>query len=110
MIQVLLRFYQDKFLSRWTVFSFDAAATFIALVFAIGLRFNFSVDEAQRILNVYSFSAVLLLYGLSFLIIGSHKGILRHTSLEDVRNVFLLLYLRHTKLSFFHNWRFCKSS
>ena len=88
MIQALLRFYQDKFLSRWTVFSFDAAATFIALVLAIGLRFNFSVDEAHRILNVYSFSAVLLLYGLSFLIIGSHKGILRHTSLEDVRNVF----------------------
>lgn len=88
MINALLRFYRDKFLSRWTVFSFDAVATFVALILSIALRFNFSVDEAQRVLNVYSFSAVLLLYGLSFIIIGSHKGILRHTSLEDVKNVF----------------------
>ena len=88
MFKFLLKFYQNRFLSRWTVLFFDVAATFLAIIVAIAFRFNFSVDEAQRVLNVYSFSGILLIYLASFLIVGSHKGILRHTSLDDVKNVF----------------------
>ena len=88
MFKYLLKFYQNRFLSRWTVLFFDMAATFIAIILAIAFRFNFNVDQAQRVLNVYSFSAVLFIYLAAFLLVGSHKGILRHTSLDDVRNVF----------------------
>lgn len=87
MLSVLLKFYRDRFLSRWTVLFFDVSATFLALIVAIAFRFNFSVDDAQRVLNVYSFSGVMALYTAGYLLFGSHKGILRHTSIDDVKNV-----------------------
>ena len=87
MFTLLLRFYRDRFLSRWTVLFFDITATLIALIASIAIRFNFSVDAAQRVLNIYSFLAVLVLYCIGFILIGSYKGILRHTSLDDVKNV-----------------------
>ena len=87
MITLLLRFYRDRFLSRWTVLFFDVTATLLALVVSIAFRFNFSVDQAQRVLNLPSFIAVLLLYSLAYIFVGSHKGILRHTSLDDVKKV-----------------------
>ena len=94
MFTLLLRFYRDRFLSRWTVLFFDLTATFIALVASIAIRFSFSVDEAQRVLNIYSFLGVLALYCLGFILIGSYKGILRHTSLDDVKNVLKSFYVR----------------
>ena len=87
MFTLLLRFYRDRFLSRWTVLFFDATATLITLIASIAIRFNFSVDAAQRVLNIYSFTGVLALYCLGFILVGSYKGILRHTSLDDVKNV-----------------------
>ena len=87
MFTLLLRFYRDKFLSRWTVLFFDLTATLLTLVASIAIRFNFSVDHAQRVLNLPSFIAVLGLYAIGYVFIGSHKGILRHTSLDDVKKV-----------------------
>jgi FlaA1/EpsC-like NDP-sugar epimerase len=87
MITLLLRLYRDRFISRWTVLFFDVTATLLALVVSIAIRFNFSVDQAQRVLNLSSFISVLAIYSVAYLFIGSHKGILRHTSLEDVKKV-----------------------
>ena len=87
MFTLLLRFYKDRFLSRWTVLFFDVVATFLMLIVSIAIRFNFSVDQAQRVLNFPSFLAVLTVYTTAYLLTGSHKGILRHTSLDDVKNV-----------------------
>ena len=87
MFTLLLRFYKDRFLSRWTVLFFDVVATFLMLIVSIAIRFTFSVDQAQRVLNLPSFLAVLALYTVAYVFTGSHKGILRHTSLDDVKNV-----------------------
>lgn len=87
MFNLLLRFYRDRFLSRWTVLFFDASVTLMALIVSIAIRFNFSVDQAQRVLNLPSFIGVIVIYTLAFLASGSHKGILRHTSLDDVKRV-----------------------
>ena len=87
MINLVLRFYRDRFLSRWTVLLFDVITTLLALIASIALRFNFSVDQAQRVLNLPSFIGVLALYTFGYIAIGSHKGILRHTSLDDVKKV-----------------------
>lgn len=87
MLKLLLRFYRDRFLSRWTVLLFDIVTTLLALIVSIAIRFNFSVDEAQRVLNLTSFVTLLAIYGTSYLFVGSHKGILRHTSLDDVKRV-----------------------
>jgi len=88
MFKALVKFYQDRFLSRWTVLFIDAAATLLALIVSIGIRFNFNLDEAQRVLDRYSFLSVLTIYVTAYIAFGSYKGILRHTSLDDVKNVF----------------------
>jgi FlaA1/EpsC-like NDP-sugar epimerase len=88
MFTFLLKFYQNRFLSRWTVLFLDLFATLLALIIAIAFRFSFQYDEAQRVLNFYSFTGVLSIYLVAYLYVGSHKGILRHTSVADVKNVF----------------------
>jgi len=87
MFNLLLRFYRDRLLSRWTVLLFDVITTLLGLIASIALRFNLSVDQAQRVLNLPSFIGVLALYTLGYITVGSHKGILRHTSLDDVKKV-----------------------
>ena len=87
MFTLLLRFYRNRFLSLWTVLFFDLTAVAIALIISIAIRFDFSVDAAQYVLNIYSFIIVLALYCIGFILIGSHRGILRHSSLEDVKNI-----------------------
>ena len=87
MFTLLLRFYKDRFLSRWTVLFFDVVATLLMLIVSIAIRFTFSVDQAQRVLNLPSFLGVIVLYTSAYVFVGSHKGILRHTSLDDVKNV-----------------------
>ena len=87
MINMLLSFYRDRFLSRWTDLIFDVITTLLALIASIALRFNFSLDQAQRVLNLPSFIGVLALYTFGYIAIGSHKGILHHTSLDDVKKV-----------------------
>ena len=88
MFRILLTFYQNRFLSRWTVLLFDLSASFLAICVAIAFRFSFQFEEAQRVLHLHSFIGILLVYLCAFLIVGSHKGILRHTSVADVKNVF----------------------
>ena len=87
MFTLLLRFYKDRFLSRWTVLFFDVVSTLLMLIVSIAIRFTFSVDQAQRVLNLPSFLAVIVLYTSAYVFVGSHKGILRHASLDDVKNV-----------------------
>jgi len=87
MFTLLLRFYKDRFLSRWTVLFFDVVATLLMLIVSIAIRFTFSVDQAQRVLNLPSFLGVIVFYTSAYVFVGSHKGILRHTSLDDVKNV-----------------------
>ena len=88
MLNQLIKIYKNKFLSRWTVLVIDSGVTSFALVASIAIRFNFSVDQAQRALEFRHFALIIFSYVLAFLCIGSYRGILRHTSLADVKNVF----------------------
>ena len=64
------------------------ACHLFTIISAIAFRFSFEFDEAQRVVNFYSFLGVLSIYLGSYLFVGSHKGILRHTSVDDVIKVF----------------------
>ncbi len=87
MLRLLLKKYHNRFLSRWTVFIIDLIVSGIAFIIAIGLRFNFSITPVRAHLQLNDSAFLLVIYALGILIVGSHKGILRHTSLEDVTNV-----------------------
>ena len=89
MIKLLFSFYQNRFLSRFFVLLIDVLATGLSLVIAITFRFGFNLDAAQNIINFQTLTVVLLFYLISFLSLGSYKGIIRHTSVEDIKKVLL---------------------
>lgn len=92
MFKMFLKYYQDRFLSRWTVFFFDLSATFFSLIVAL-FSLNFRDFRVQSEHDLISLATVILVYGFAYLLIGSYKGILRHTSVDDVLKVLKAVFL-----------------
>jgi FlaA1/EpsC-like NDP-sugar epimerase len=78
----------NKYASKWLVLGFDVLLVCISFVLAYSIRFNISFN-----FNIDSFIVQLPLVCiaalLSFLLVGSYKGIIRHTGTRDAFNVFL---------------------
>ena len=88
----------QKYASRWLILIIDVFLVSISFILAYFVRFNASFDfEAQKL--TYQIPLVIILSLLSFLIVGSYKGVIRHTGTRDVFNVFLAATL-FTTLTF----------
>ena len=78
----------NKYASKWLVLFIDLILVLVAFFIAYFVRFNISFDfDVLILINQipYIFSLALL----SFLIVGSYKGIIRHTGVRDAFNVFI---------------------
>jgi len=76
----------NKYASRWVVLAIDLFLVLQTFVLAYLIRFNFSLNfDTQDFL--YQQPIVLSLALVSFLIIGSYKGVVRHTGVKDATNV-----------------------
>jgi FlaA1/EpsC-like NDP-sugar epimerase len=71
------------------VFTIDNMAVFIAFWIAYLLRFNFVVTDFYPILALYHAIITLGVYVMFSLIFRSYTGLLRHTTIVDVLNVFI---------------------
>tara|TARA_R110002111_G_scaffold202469_3_gene267522 strand:- start:399 stop:2300 length:1902 start_codon:yes stop_codon:yes gene_type:complete len=89
----------NKYASKWVVLVIDIFSVTISFVFAYFIRFNASFDFEVKNLFI-QLPLIIVLSLISFLIVGSHKGIIRHTGIRDVFNVFLATTLL-TSLTFF---------
>jgi FlaA1/EpsC-like NDP-sugar epimerase len=70
------------------VLCIDVFLVSVSFIFACFIRFSASFEfDTQRLL--YQISIVILITLFSFLTVGSYKGIIRHTGIRDVFNVFL---------------------
>ena len=84
-----LPFFKNKsaYTSRWVVLFIDISISLQAFFLAYLIRFNFSLNFGS-----FDFVAQLpyiaFVSTISFLIIGSYKGIVRHTGAKDAINVF----------------------
>lgn len=88
-----------KYASRWFVLIIDILSVSISFVFAYFVRFNASFDfEAEYLTQQIPVIVFLSLF--SFLLVGSYKGVIRHTGTRDVFNVFLAATLL-TTMTFF---------
>ncbi len=73
--------------SRWVVLLIDVSIVLQTFFLAYLIRFNFVLDfQNQHFLFQIPVVAILAL--VSFLIVGSHKGTIRHTGIKDAINVF----------------------
>lgn len=77
-----------KHASKWLVLTIDVAITifnfFLAYVIRFGITLNFDISNL-----VYQIPIIGGLATLSFLMIGSYKGVVRHTGMRDAYNLFL---------------------
>ena len=76
-------------LPRWLVFLNDGAAIFLAFLFAYILRFNFDLNGFDFGLAIGQALIVLAIYCGMELIFRPFAGLIRHTTIRDIYNVFI---------------------
>lgn len=97
MIRRLLLEKLNKYSSKWIVLAIDLTIVMLSFVFAYFIRFDatFNFDKVKL------FYQLPLIFGvglISFLAVGSYKGIIRHTGTRDAFNVFAGTLLSSTIL------------
>jgi FlaA1/EpsC-like NDP-sugar epimerase len=73
--------------SKWLVLAIDLAVVACSFVLSYLIRFNLTLDFDVNKLLV-QLPVVVAIASISFLIIGSYKGVIRHTGVRDVYNIF----------------------
>lgn len=87
MIQNYLSNTVFRYASKWLVLAIDLVIIAISFVLSYLVRFNLTLDFEVKML-VTQLPIMILISGVSFLIIGSYKGVVRHTGVRDVYNIF----------------------
>lgn len=88
MIREMLFKRLNRYASRWLVLCIDLILVSFSFILANFIRFNASFEfETSNLINQVPIVAVLAL--LCFLVVGSYKGVIRHTGIRDVFNVFI---------------------
>ncbi len=82
----------DIYISRWLVLIIDLIIVANTFILAYLIRYNFTLNFDTKNLY-YQLPTVLIVSLFSFLIIGSYKGIVRHTGVKDAYNVFFAAVL-----------------
>ncbi|MEZ4802644.1 MAG: nucleoside-diphosphate sugar epimerase/dehydratase [Gelidibacter sp.] len=88
MINELLHKVSHRYASKWLILLLDLGIVIFTFFFAYIIRFNFQIDfdinELITQLPYVFFSAII-----SFLLVGSHKGVVRFTGFKDVVNIII---------------------
>ena len=87
MIKHYFAYFSQKYASKWLVLAIDLSIVMVTFLMAYLIRFNFTFDfDVEAFLIQLPF--LLLVSGVSFLLIGSFKSVIRHTGFTDVVNLF----------------------
>lgn len=79
---------KNEVTARWIVLVIDIFLVLQTFFIAYVVRFNFTLDFGAYHF-VYQLPFVALMALLSFILIGSYKGVIRHTGTRDASNVFI---------------------
>ncbi|WP_299066022.1 nucleoside-diphosphate sugar epimerase/dehydratase [uncultured Polaribacter sp.] len=89
----------NKYASKWVVFAIDILLVCLSFILAYSIRLDISFNfEFNTIIP--QLTVIFLVAAISFLIIGSYKGVIRHTGTKDVFNVFIGVTILSISLSF----------
>jgi FlaA1/EpsC-like NDP-sugar epimerase len=89
MTNTFLEKINNRYTPRWIVLTIDIYLTILCFIFAYFIRYDLNSNSKF----VYILPIVLIVSLFCFLVIGSYKGVIRHTGLKDASNVFLALSL-----------------
>jgi FlaA1/EpsC-like NDP-sugar epimerase len=90
----------NKYASRWLVLCIDVFLVCFSFLLAYIVRFDISFNFNKESFY-FQFPLVFTIALLSFLLVGSYKGIIRHTGTKDAFNVFLGITIFSLSVSFF---------
>ncbi|ALM06792.1 polysaccharide biosynthesis protein [Sediminicola sp. YIK13] len=76
-----------RYASKWLVLAIDVFLISVAFIMSYFIRFNLTFEfDIEKL--AMQFPVVTLIAIISFLMIGSYKGVVRHTGVRDVYNIF----------------------
>ncbi|CAG5009947.1 UDP-N-acetyl-alpha-D-glucosamine C6 dehydratase [Dyadobacter sp. CECT 9275] len=84
----VLESYQHRFVSRRLILSIDLVIVTFSFLLACTLRFNFNFDDIPWRMYQYFLLILLLVRSAFFIFYRSYYGIVRHTSMEDIKIIF----------------------
>ena len=96
-----LYFFNKYSVPRWTVFLADAGTVFLAFIIAYFLRFNFDLPGDREYIFIYQALIATAVYSGFSLVFRSYSGLIRHTTLTDITQVFIVTTCSATVLVFF---------
>ena len=76
---------------RWLIFTIDLGVSFVSLIIAYLVRFNFDIPAVDVQGFPFVLACVLGVRALSFYISKTYKGIVKHTSSKDAQRIFMAL-------------------
>jgi len=77
---------------RWVVFSIDICISFLSLVLAYYLRFNFSIPAKETDALPFVILVVLSIRAISFFIGKTYAGMVRFTGTKDIIRILSVLF------------------
>ena len=78
----------QKYASKWLVLAFDVCVVLFTFFIAYLIRYNFKLDfDFNKFLREIPFVAINAI--ISFLIVGTHKGVVRFIGIKDVINIII---------------------
>jgi FlaA1/EpsC-like NDP-sugar epimerase len=88
MIKKLLQDISNKYASKWLVMLFDLSIVTFTFMAAYVIRFNFIIDF-DWVVMFKQIPFVFLAALISFVLVGSYKGVVRFTGFKDVINIII---------------------
>lgn len=77
----------QKYTSKWIVLAIDLILVAITFIFSYLIRFNLTLDfDISKL--VLQLPIIVFISLVAFFITGSYKGVVRHTGVRDVYNIF----------------------
>jgi FlaA1/EpsC-like NDP-sugar epimerase len=87
MIQKFVTNNAQRYASKWLVLFIDLIIVTFSFILSYLIRFNLTLNfEVEKLLM--QLPLVICAALLSFIIVGSYKGVVRHTGVRDVYNIF----------------------
>jgi FlaA1/EpsC-like NDP-sugar epimerase len=86
MLKKVLSKLSNKYASKWLILCFDLWVVMCTFFFAYLIRFNFRLSFDFETF-VKQIPIVIMAAGISFILVGSHRGVIRFTGFRDVVNV-----------------------
>lgn len=100
MIQKFVTNNAQRYASKWLVLCIDLITVAFSFVLSYLIRFNLTLNfEVDKL--VFQLPLVIGAALISFLIVGSYKGVVRHTGVRDVYNIFNAICLSSIMVIFF---------